>query len=303
MKPTIIISAANGFLGKALTKYLSEQYRIIGLVRKKIPDTHNIEYKLWDGKTLGEWATSFEGAFAVINLAGRSVDCRYNRKNMAGIYSSRLESTNVIGKAIARCEVKPTCWINSASATIYRHSLDTPMTEAQGEYGRGFSVDVCKQWEACFFNHSFHNVRQVALRTAIVLGNDGGVMKPFRNLVKVGLGGKMGNGNQQFSWIHELDFCRAVEFLLHHETSRGVYNIASPYPIINDYFMSTLRHQYHRAFGLNLKKWMLEIGALFIQTETELILKSRYVIPEKLVGEGFQFRFEKIEEAVENLAI
>lgn len=296
----IIITATNGFMGKALVSYFKKEHQIIALQRKTQANETNVNYCVWDGKTLGTWADEFEGADVVINLAGKSVDCRYNEKNKAEIFSSRLESTAIIGKAIEQCAVKPKLWINAASATIYQHSF-VPMTEKNGIIGSGFSVEVCKAWEKAFnaFNHL--NIRQITLRTAIVLGSDGGVMTPFKNLTKFGLGGKMGNGKQMFSWIHILDVCRAIEFFMQHENTQGVYNLAAPNPVTNTNFMLALRKRYKRPFGLPMPNFLLEIGARMIQTETELILKSRYVIPERLLEAGFEFEYGEIEECLENL--
>lgn len=301
MRQKIIITAANGFLGNALVQYFKEEYEIIALVRKLIPNENNVQYYIWDGKTLGKWQNQFENAIAVINLAGRSVDCRYNSKNKRVIYSSRLDSTQVIADAIQACQQKPQVWLNSASATIYQHSLDKPMTESNGEYGTGFSVDVCQQWERKFFENKIEGVRQVALRTAIVLGKNGGVMKPFLNLAKFGVGGKMGKGNQQFSWIHINDFCRAVEFLILNDSCENQFNLSSPFPILNSEFMKNLRQVVNMPFGMPLPKCLLELGARIINTETELILKSRFVIPEKLLNAGFKFKFPKIEEALSDI--
>ncbi|MDH4473879.1 MAG: TIGR01777 family oxidoreductase [Fluviicola sp.] len=301
MRPTIIITAANGFIGQSLVQHLKDNYRVVALVRTPLPSTPNVTYYVWDGRTVGGWKHEFEGAFAVINLAGKSVNCRYNEPNKAAIYSSRLESTYLIGKVIQSCTVKPNVWLNAASATIYAHSLDKPNTEAQGIIGTGFSVDVCQQWEAAFNAYNDLGVRQIVLRTAIVLGKKGGVMTPFKRLAYLGMGGKMGPGNQQFSWIHELDVCRAVEHLLLNETSSGVYNIAAPNPIRQTVFAKTLRLKLHIPFGIPQPKWLLEFGARIIKTETELILKSRYVIPERLIQEGFVFQFPEIEGCLKDL--
>ena len=301
MKKKLIITAANGFLGQALIQYFKDKYQIVGLVRKPMPSTLETKYVLWDGVHLDTWQTEFEQAFAVINLAGRTVDCRYNEKNKAEIYRSRLNSTKVIADAIRKCNDKPTVWLNSASATIYRHEEHQPMTEEHGIYGTGFSVDVCQQWEKMFYDNKIDGVRQIALRTAIVLGKGGGVMVPFLNLARFGLGGKMGKGNQQFSWIHTEDFCKAVEFLIVHKNTEGSYNVSSPNPILNAHFMKTLRDAVGMPIGIPTPKWFLEIGAFLIRTETELILKSRFVVPERLLREGFKFKFDQIEHAVNDI--
>lgn len=296
----VIITGGTGFLGEALATHLSKEYRVIVLTRQHRLNEKKIEYVRWDGQHLGYWTSALEGAFSVINLAGKSVDCRYNLENKQAIYNSRLDSTYIIGKAIEQCKIKPKVWINAASATIYRHSLDDPMTEDNGAYGTGFSVDVCKKWETCFFSFNHRGVRQIALRTAIVLGKSGGVMTPLRNLVKLGLGGKQGRGNQLFSWIHVDDFCRATRFLMENESSSGVYNIAAPNPITNKTFMKSLRKQLKIPFGLPIPKWLLELGAKIIKTETELILKSRFVVPKKLLLAGFHFRHQNIDQCLLN---
>ena len=295
MKPTILIAAANGFIGKRLVAYFKNNYRVVALVRTAIPSTPDVTYCMWDGRTVGTWANELEGAHAVINLAGKSVNCRYTDRNKAAIFASRLESTHVLGKAISNCKVKPKVWLNAASATIYAHSLEQPNTERNGIIGSGFSVDVCQQWEAAFNAYSDIGVRQILLRTAIVLGKDGGVMIPFKRLAYLGLGGKMGKGNQQFSWIHEVDVCRAIEHLIEHDTSVGTYNLSSPNPLTNEEFMKTLRTQLHVPFGIPQPEWLLKFGARLIGTETELILKSRYVLPERLVEEGFVFKYPFID--------
>jgi uncharacterized protein len=295
---TIVITAANGFIGSALTEYFSTNFKVVALVRKPRPDKKNVRYVRWDGRTQGEWSSELEGAEAVINLAGRSVNCRYNERNRQFIYSSRLESTAAIGEAVKSSNVKPKVWMNAASATIYAHSEHVPNTEANGIIGSGFSVDVCLKWEAAFASFAQPGVRQITLRTSIVLGSGGGVMKPFLNLVRSGLGGKMGRGKQQFSWIHIDDLCRAVDFLLAHESSVGVYNIASPDPVTNAVFMRTLRNAARVPFGIPAPKWLLEAGAAIIGTETELVLKSRFVLPERLEDAGFRFRYPTIEKCI-----
>lgn len=293
----IVLTAANGFLGQHLLDHLSEKYEVLALVRKPKAAKGNVRYAVWDGETAGDWQLELEGAYAVINLAGRSVDCRYNEKNKRDIYASRLNTTRLIGEAIESCVAPPRIWLNAASATIYRHSLDLPMMEATGEYGTGFSVDVCQQWEKTFFEFAHPELRQVALRTTIVLGADGGAFVPLLRLVKVGLGGTQGRGDQMFSWIHVDDFCRAIEFVLDNETLSGPVNVGAPFPEHNRTMMRLLRKAYGRSFGLNLGPRLLEFGARLIKTETELIVKSRYVVPEKLLQAGFEFQYPRLEIA------
>ena len=301
MKKKIIITAANGFIGQCLVKYFSDNYEVVALVRKLPKENDGVKYMLWDGIHAGEWTLEFEGAHTVINLAGRSVNCRYNEKNKEEIYSSRLESTMLIGKVIDQCADKPKFWLNASSATIYKHSLHEPMTEKEGIIGEGFSVDVCQKWEKQFNDYRQEGVRQVLLRTAIVLGREGGVMIPFQRLVNWGLGGKMAQGNQMFSWIHEEDLCRIIQHLILDEQCSGVYNVAAPVPVTNEVFMRTLRQVKQKAFGIPAPAWLLEAGAWLIGTETELILKSRFVIPERLIQEGFEFKYAQIRDCLQDL--
>lgn len=301
MKPTIFIAAANGFIGQSLVNYLKDRYRIVALVRKSQTPVPNVHYCIWDGRTAGEWTSELEGALAVINLAGKSVNCRYTEKNKRAIYRSRLESTTVLGQAIASCENPPKVWLNAASATIYEHSLQRANTETNGCIGKGFSVDVCRKWESCFNSFDLPETRQIILRTSIVLGKNGGVIVPFKRLIYCGMGGKMGSGQQQFSWIHERDLCRAIEWLILNKTSSGIYNLTAPNPVTNTDFMQQLRKQLHIPVGLPQPEWLLKTGALLIGTETELVLKSRFVLPERLLNEGFEFSFTTIDHCLDDL--
>lgn len=297
----IIITAANGFLGDNLCTHFSKSYEVIALVRVLLPNRENITYVKWDGKTIGDWSVYLDGAHALINLAGKSVDCRYHDENKRLILQSRLESTRVLGQAIDNCKIKPNVWINSASATIYAHSLEKPNSESEHVIGSGFSVDVCRQWEKSFFEFAHLNIRQVALRTTIVMGADGGAFPVIKKMVRFFLGGKQGEGNQMISWIHIDDFNRAVEHVLERETIEGVINIGSPNPIRNEALMKKLRVACKRPFGFPAPKWLLKLGARIIKTETELILKSRFIQPERLIKTGFEFRYPTIDSAMSNL--
>ncbi|HEX8236680.1 MAG TPA: TIGR01777 family oxidoreductase [Abditibacteriaceae bacterium] len=301
---TIVIPGGAGYLGRVLSSHFTQRnYAVVILARQPHQDESGVRYCQWDGATIGDWAEGFESATAVINLAGRSVNCRYNEKNKAEIYDSRLRSTRVIGEAIAACARPPAVWINSSSATIYRHALDRDMDEASGEIGSGFSVDVCRQWERVLDEAAAPHTRKVALRSAMVFGrHKGGVMDAFRTLATRGLGGTTGKGNQYVSWIHEEDFARAVEWILRCEALSGPVNCAAPHPLPNAEFMRLLRRAFRRPIGLPAAKWMLEIGAAVLGTETELLLKSRRVVPRKLLQSGFVFRYPHWSEAVQQIA-
>jgi uncharacterized protein (TIGR01777 family) len=255
----------------------------------------------WNAKTLGEWKNILENADILINLAGKSVDCMYTEKNKKEIYSSRIDSTKVLQQAIDDCRNKPKVWLNASSATIYVHSETQLNTEENGIIGDDFSMNICKSWEKEFFKAKTENLRKVALRTSIVLGNNGGAFPKLKMITKFGLGGKQGRGNQNVSWIHIEDFCRIVEYIIDHENMSGAVNVTAPNPLSNKEFMMKLRKEMKAPFGLNAPVWQLEIASIFLKTETELLLKSRNVYPDKLMKSGFEFSYLEIDSAFKNL--
>lgn len=298
----IVIIGGNGFLGSSLAKFFANKCEQIVIVsRRPVPTDGNITWQEWDGVNWGPWAKYLEGADAVINLAGKSVDCRYTKDNKREIYQSRILSTTAVGTAIKRCQHPPGVWLNASSATIYQASFDRLMTEANGEIGNDFSMDVCKQWEKTFTAFNLPQTRQIAMRISIVLGWEGAALPAMRNLVKLGLGGRQGDGRQYCSWIHVEDFCQAVAWFIETKTSKGAYNVTAPVPVTNEAFMGTLRKKLHVPFGLNSPRLLLEIGAFFLRTETELVLKSRKVYPKRLLDEGFTFTYQTCEQALDNL--
>jgi uncharacterized protein (TIGR01777 family) len=289
----VVIAGGTGFIGKYLeAKFAALNYNVIIVSRQK-------GFINWtDKKKLIE---ALNDADILINLAGKSVDCRYNKKNRKEILLSRTETTKALGNAIQECTNPPKLWINAGTATIYRYAEDRPMTESTGEIGEGFSVSVAKAWEKSFFDFQVPDTRQVLLRIAIVLGKEEGVMKPLQNLVRFGLGGKQGNGNQMFSWVHIEDLCRIILFVNKHKNLQGVFNCSAPNPVMNKILMQTLRQQMHIKIGLPSPKWLLEFGAFFIKTEPELVLKSRWVVPARLLNEQYKFLYSTIDEAMSNL--
>jgi len=298
----LIIAGGTGFLGQELCRHFKNNFNeIVILSREGGISSGNVRSVKWDAKNFGDWCKELEDAEAVINLCGKSVDCRYTEKNKAVIFSSRLDSTSIIGKAIQNCANPPKIWINGASATIYRNSENEPMTEERGEIGSGFSVEVCKAWEKVFNDFQLPKTRKINLRISLVFGSSGGVLPVMVKMVKRGLGGKMGSGKQQVCWIHVEDFCSIIQWMLENERAQGVYNIAAPEPVRNVKLMGLLRKYARMPFGLPAPAWLLAIGAVIIRTETELVLKSRYAVPEKLLKEGFQFRFGEIEKSIEDL--
>lgn len=298
----LIIAAGTGFLGQVLTNHFRDKFEeIIILTRgeSKIKDT--IKYVNWDARTFSGWEKELENATVLINLTGKSVDCRYTKQNKKEILLSRIESTKILNKAVIRCVNPPKHWLNSSTATIYRFSLDKEMDEKNGEIGNDFSMNVAQSWEKAFFKTETPNTLKTALRTSIVLGKNGGAFIPLKTLAKFGLGGKQGKGNQFISWIHEDDFARAIDFIIEKEIT-GVINVVSSKPITNKDFMTILKKSIGVPFGISISELLLRIGSIIIKTESELVLKSRNVIPKRLLENGFQFKFDTLEKALKNLA-
>lgn len=308
----IIIAGGTGFMGQAMAKYFGNDNEVVILSRSR----GSVK---WDGKTIEySWLHELNGADIVINLSGKSVNCRYTEKNKQEIIDSRVNSTSIIGEAIRQTIVPPKLWINASSATIYRNTYSGPQDEFTGEIGdlridniphtvidslrfrnknlRDFSVKVCKLWEEAFFSQRTPFTRKVALRTAVTLGQ-GGVMSPYLNLLKAGLGGKHGTGKQMYSWVHMEDVCRMIEWLWENKELEGVFNCAAPNPVTNEQFMSELRKVTGHRVGLPAPAWLLELGAWLIRTETELMLKSRWVVPSRAIKEGFTFKYETLNKA------
>lgn len=290
----LIIAGGTGFLGRALEEYVRDDFEVYILTRSPHADHHIY----WNGCTLGKWAEILEGAEAIINLSGKSVDCRYTESNKSKILSSRIESTQILQAAIQATVDKPKVWLNASSATIYIHSENILMDEDVGIVGDDFSMNVVQKWEKAFFSTTCADVRKVSLRTSIVLGNDGGAFPKMKMITKMGLGGHQGNGGQKVSWIHIDDFCRSVLFLLENKDVDGPVNITAPSPVSNKEFMKSMRHITNVKIGLPQPKFLLEIGAIMLRTETELLLKSRNVYPKRLLDLGFEFLYPNITSAL-----
>ncbi|MBC7913318.1 MAG: TIGR01777 family protein [Pyrinomonadaceae bacterium] len=298
----IVLAGGNGYLGGVLAEYYRPlTNEVIILSRKNKAANGNIQTVLWDGRTEGEWKKSLDGVDLLINLCGKNVNCRYTEENKAEIINSRIIPTALLGSVIAEMENPPRLWINVTSATIYRHAEDRPQDEETGEIGYGFSIDVCRQWEETFFNTKTPNTRKIALRMGIVLGRKDAAFPRLLNLVKCGLGGKQGDGQQYVAWVHEQDAAKCTEWLMNHEELNGVVNCTAPEPVKNAQLMGIIRNAYGVPFGLPAPVWLLEIGAKVIGTETELILKSRWVLPKRLLDSGYPFLFSKAEHAVKDL--
>jgi uncharacterized protein len=306
----IVIAGGSGQVGNILGRYFHARgHSVVALARTTFPAPWRVA--VWDGENVRGWVKELEGADAIINVAGRSVNCRYTATNRREILGSRVKSTRLLGEAIGGLSEPPRVWLNASTATIYRHAFDRPMDEFTGEIGGHevnapeswkFSIEVATRWEESFFAASTPKTRKVALRSAMTMSPDrGGIFDTLLRLVRFGLGGKAGTGEQYVSWIHEDDFAHAVEFLVAHEELNGAVNVAAPEPLPNQEFMRELRKAWGARMGLPAAEWMLGAGAIFLQTETELILKSRRVVPGRLLRAGFQFRFPKWPVAAEDL--
>lgn len=305
----IILAGGSGFLGGELAKHFTALgWEVVILTRSPKPRPDGVREVAWDANSLGDWARELEGATAVVNLTGRSVDCRYTAKNRREIMESRVNSTRVVGEAIAQCKASPRVWLNSSTATLYTHTFGKPHDESSQDMDSAvdakdaFSVEVAQAWERTLNEANTPKTRKVALRTSMVLGlGRNSVFPVLRRLTKFGLGGRQGSGNQFVSWIHVEDFCRAVEWGIAHDDLAGPINQCAPNPLPNRDMMKNFREVCGMPVGLPATEWMLEIGAFFLRTETELIFKSRRVVPGRLLASGFKFHFPTFREALVDL--
>ncbi len=302
----IVIPGGSGHVGACLVRYFQARGdQTVVLSRSGAGGV------VWDGKTLGDWVQEVDGADAVINLAGRSVNCRYTEENLREMMESRVLSTRAVARAIAACDQPPRVWLQASTATIYAHRLDAANDEATGIIGGDEpdvpekwrqSIEIAKAWEAELDAAETPQTRKVALRSAMTMSPDkGSIFDTLHTLTKRGLGGTIGSGKQFVSWIHERDFCRAVDWLTVDEKFSGPVNLASPNPLPQAEFQRVLREKMGAGFGLPTPAWMAEIGAAVMGTETEMILKSRRVIPGRLLDAGFEFEFPEWDAACADL--
>jgi uncharacterized protein (TIGR01777 family) len=306
----IVIPGGSGQVGTILARaFHGSGDEVVVLSRR--PEAQPWRVVAWDGATQGAWQREIDGCHTVINLAGRSVNCRYTPRHRQEILDSRVLSTRVVGQAIAGAASPPRVWLQASTATIYAHRYDAPNDERSGILGGHepgapdtwrFSIDVAGAWERTFDEAICPGTRKVALRSAMTLSPDpGGVFDTLLGLARRGLGGRAGDGRQFMSWIHDADFIATVRWLIEHDEIDGAVNVASPNPLPNGEFMRELRQACGSRFGLPLSMWMLEVGAFFMRTETELILKSRRVTPARLLEHGFEFRYPHWRDAARDL--
>lgn len=306
----IVIPGGSGQVGHILARHFHARGDEV-TVLSRAPRPAPWRVISWDGRNPGDWAGALERSDVCINLAGRSVNCRYTKANRRAIFDSRVRSTRLLNEVIASLNLGPRIWLNASTATIYRHALDRPMSEAGGELGGhepgapetwNFSIEVAKAWETAFFSTPTPRTRKIALRSALTLSPDrGGVFDVLLALVRHGLGGRQGSGRQFVSWIHEFDFVRAVDWLIAREDCEGIVNLASPNPIPNHEFLRVLRAAWGARIGLPAPTWLLEIGTFLMRTESELVLKSRRVVPARLLAGGFEFLFPEWPAAARDL--
>lgn len=307
----IVIPGGSGHLGTALTRSLRHAGHSVVILSRNVESPG----LLWDGRTLGDWAKALDGADVVINLAGRSVDCRYGPRQRQEILRSRIDSTRVIGEAIARAAQPPQVWLQASTATIYAHRYDAPNDEHGGIIGGGiidgteqnvpeewnFSIEVARAWERALDDAPTPQTRKVKMRTAIVMSPArGGAFQAMLRHVRLGFG-RFGDGRQFMSWIHERDFVRAVEWLIAHDLIDGAINLAAPEPLPNADFTRILADEWGAARLIPTQEWMVEVGAWLLRTEPELVLKSRRVVPKRLLEQGFSFEFPRWSEAAGDL--
>jgi uncharacterized protein (TIGR01777 family) len=297
----IVIPGGSGQVGTVLARAFTRDGHEVVVFSRGASSPTPWRTVAWDARGPGAWTEELEGADAVINLAGRSVNCRYGPENRRQILESRIDSTRAVGEAVARCVHPPRVWLQASTATIYAHRLDAPNDEDTGILGGGepgvpdtwrFSTDVARAWEATLTGADTPRTRKVALRSAMVMSPDrGGIFDVLLTLVRRGLGGRAGSGRQYISWIHEADFIRALYWLMEHDEMDGAVNLVAPHPLPNAEFMGALRQAWGTRAGLPSAEWMLEIGARLMHTESELVLKSRRVVPGRLLRAGFTFAF------------
>jgi len=306
----IVIPGGSGQVGTMIARnFHQEGHEVVVLSRQ--PQKLPWKTVVWDGKTSGPWVETLENTDAVINLAGHTVNCRYTSKNRRLIMESRVAATQAIGQAVSQASQPPRVWLQASTATIYAHRYDAPNDETTGLIGgneRGapakwrFSIDVAQAWERAANQVQTPNTRKVLMRAAMIMSPDkGGIFDTLLRLVRFGLGGKVGDGRQYVSWIHEQDFVRIISWLIENNEIEGVVNVAAPNPLPYAAFMRILRQTWGVPFGLPATKWMLEIGAFFLQTESELVLKSRRVVPARLLRSGFTFQLPEWEDAADDL--
>lgn len=297
----IIISGGTGFLGKNLVQFFkSNQHEVIVLGRGRSTEKDGIRYVQWDGKNQGSWAEELNDALAVINLAGKNINCRHNSANKKGILESRVYATQAIGAAINNCQKPPKVWVNASGISIYADSFDKLYTEKETDYADDFVAEVAIEWEKAVFQFELKETRQVAFRIGVVLGDDG-ALSILKKQAKYGLGGKHGSGNQIMPWIHLKDLIGAMNFVIENDSLQGVINGIGPKPVADREFMKALRKSMNKKIGLPAPTFAIKLGSLILGVESSLILSSKSVYPKKLIEAGYKYQFPDVQLALDDL--
>lgn len=299
--PRLIIAGGSGFLGRGLIRHLAERFdEIVVLTRQRYPRMGNVRFVQWDAKALGGWATELDGATAIVNFVGRTVDCRKTPRNKAVILQSRVDSVRVLGEAVAAAKSPPPVWIQAATAHIYGDTANEILDE-QSPIGNGFAPQVGMAWEAALAEHVPASIRTVVLRITFVLGREGGALKTLARLARFGLGGTVGRGAQYISWIHERDLFRIIEQAISDAAMSGIYVITAPNPVPNRDFMRLLRHAVHRPWSPPAPAPLVHLGSWLLRTDPELALLGRRCVPTRLLNEKFVFRHPELSESLSDL--
>ncbi len=297
----VVIPGGSGFLGQSLSDHLvGKGYQVVMLSRSPTVNPGRAQEEAWDGKTLGAWSRLLDGAEAVVNLAGKSVNCRYTPANRKEIIDSRIDSVRAIGEAISKCETPPRVWVQAGSLAIYGDTGDRICDES-APYGAGFPVETCVLWEQAFDEAQTPSTRKVLLRIGFALGSGGGAMDPLMNLAKLFLGGTTGNGKQYISWLHVRDLNRMFEWAIERDHIEGVFNATGPTPVTNAEFMRELRRALHRPWSPPVPEWAVRVGARLMGTEAELALHGRRCLPKRFLDEGFVFEHPDLKPAFQEL--
>ena len=307
----IVIPGGTGQVGSLLARTFHREGHDVAVL-SRAPRNRPWREVAWDGVTVTGWSSEIDGCDVVINLAGRSVNCRYSAANRREMLESRVLSTRAVGEAIARADRPPRVWLQASTATIYSHRYDAPNDEATGTLGGDeasapsswrFSIEVARAWERALDEAATPRTRKVALRSAMTMSPDrGGVFDVLSRLARLGLGGPVAGGRQYVSWIHDRDFIRAIRFLIERDDLAGAVNLAAPGPLPHREFMRDLRSAWRMPVGLPATRWMAEIGAFALNSDTELLLKSRRVTPGRLIDAGFTFDHPRWQTAAADLA-
>lgn len=300
----IVLAGGSGTLGQLLIKaFITKGWDVIVLTRSRVQQPHkHVKYEYWNGETLGEWVNSLEGADTIINLSGKSIQCRFSNKNRTEMRNSRLLPTKVLGEALTNLKCKPRRWINFSGVSIF-NELSTIQDESSKLVGHGFLAELSRDWEEVFFSNHLKDIDQVVLRVSPVLLPNSGFFSELLPLVKFGLGGKVGDGKQMMNWIHHVDFVRLMVWIIEKDKVSSIYHACTPTPVSNNSFMNSFRKEVGISVGIPLPNFMAKIGAFFKGVDPSLLLDSVPVASSFTIKEGFEFKFSNTRSAIKNLLL